>query len=185
MLLHVAGFELRYQLKAPAFWVTSLIFFILTFALVTSDNLQLGWGGQVFRNSPYTIALNCMIMGLWAIFILTTFVANVVVRDEETRFGPIIYSTRLSKFDYLFGRFLGAFGAGCVAFLSVPLAAMIAAAMPWLDPQTVVLSGSTTTSMCTSCCACRLCSSSERHSSHWRRARARCLRPTSARSWSW
>ena len=137
MLLHVAGFELRYQLKAPAFWVTSLIFFILTYALVTSDNLQLGWGGQVFRNSPYTIALNCMIMGLWAIFILTTFVANVVVRDEETRFGPIIYSTRLSKFDYLFGRFAGAFGAGCLAFLSVPLAAMVAAAMPWLDPQTV------------------------------------------------
>jgi ABC-type Na+ efflux pump permease subunit len=137
MLRHVAGFELRYQLSAPAFWVTSLIFFLLTFALVNSDNLQLGWGGQVFRNSPYTLALDCMIMALWAIFILTTFVANVVVRDEETRFGPIIYATRLSKFDYLFGRFLGAFGAGCLAFLSVPLGAMIAAAMPWLDPQTV------------------------------------------------
>jgi hypothetical protein len=137
MLRHVAGFELRYQLTAPAFWVTGIIFFLLTFALVSSDNLQLGWGGQVFRNSPYTIALDCMIMALWAIFILTTFVANVVVRDEETRFGPIIYATRLSKFDYLFGRFLGAFGAGCLAFLSVPLAAMIASAMPWIDPQTV------------------------------------------------
>src|SRR6201995_2001520 len=113
MLRHVAGFELRYQLTAPAFWVTSIIFFLLTYALVSSDNLQLGWGGQVFRNSPYTIALDCMIMALWAVFILTTFVANVVVRDEETRFGPIIYSTRLSKFDYLFGRFLGAFGPFC------------------------------------------------------------------------
>jgi ABC-type Na+ efflux pump permease subunit len=137
MLRHVAGFELRYQLTAPAFWVTGIIFFLLTFALVLSDNLQLGWGGQVFRNSPYTIALDCMIMALWAIFILTTFVANVVVRDEETGFGPIIYATRLSKFDYLFGRFLGAVGAGCLAFLSVPLAAMIASAMPWVDPQTV------------------------------------------------
>ena len=137
MLRHVAGFELRYQLTAPAFWVTSIIFFLLTFALVNSDNLQLGWGGQVFRNSPYTLALDCLIMGVWAIFILTTFVANVVVRDEETRFGPIIYATRLSKFDYLFGRFLGALGAGCLAFLSVPLAVVIASAMPWLDPQTI------------------------------------------------
>jgi ABC-2 type transport system permease protein len=137
MLRHVAGFELRYQLSAPAFWVTSLIFFLLTFALVNSDNLQLGWGGQVFRNSPYTLALDCMIMGVWAIFILTTFVSNVVVRDEETRFGPIIYATRLSKFDYLFGRFLGAWAAGCLSFLAVPLAVMIASAMPWLDPQTI------------------------------------------------
>ncbi len=137
MFRHVAGFELRYQLTSPVFWVTSLIFFMLSFALVIADSLHLGWGGQVFRNAPYAIALDSMVMGLWAIFIVTAFVANVVVRDEETQFGPIIYATRLSKFDYLFGRFTGAFGAGCLAFLSVPLGIMVGAAMPWLDPETV------------------------------------------------
>ena len=137
MFRHVAGFELRYQVKSPVFWVTSLIYFLLTFALVTSETVQIGWGGQVFRNAPYSVALNSLIMVVWAVFILTAFVANVVLRDEETGFGPIIYATRLSKFDYLFGRFTGAFGAGCLAFLSVPLAIMIGAAMPWLDPQTI------------------------------------------------
>jgi ABC-type Na+ efflux pump permease subunit len=117
--------------------VTSLIYFLLTFALVTSGTVQVGWGGQVFRNSPYTVALNSLIMVVWAVFILVAFVANVVLRDEETGFGPIIYATRLSKFDYLFGRFAGAFGAGCLAFLSVPLAIMVGSAMPWLDPQTI------------------------------------------------
>ena len=137
MLRHVAGFELRYQLKSPAFWITSLIFFLLTFSLVGADGLQIGWGGQVVRNSPYTVALVSFVMVLWAILIVTTFVANVVVRDDETQFGPIIYATPLSRFDYLFGRFTGAFGAGCLAFLSVPLGIMISAAMPWLDPETV------------------------------------------------
>jgi aminopeptidase N len=137
MLHHVAGFELRYQVKSPVFWVTSLIFFWLTFALVTSDTIQIGWGGQVFRNAPYPVALDSLIMVVWAVFILTAFVANVVLRDEETGFGPIIYATRLSKFDYLFGRFVGAFGAACLAFLGVPLAIMIGSAMPWLDPQTI------------------------------------------------
>jgi ABC-2 type transport system permease protein len=137
MFRHVAWFELRYQVKSPVFWVTSLVFFLLTFALLTTDGVQVGWGGQVFRNAPYSVAFNSSVMVVWAVFILTAFVANVVLRDDETGFGPIVYATQLSKFDYLFGRFTGAFGAGCLAFLSVPLAIMIGSAMPWLDPQTI------------------------------------------------
>ncbi|HEY0974427.1 MAG TPA: M1 family aminopeptidase [Solimonas sp.] len=137
MLRHVAGFELRYQATTPIFWITSLIFFGLTFWWVLSDTLRVGWGGYVVRNSPYAVAQMGMIMGVFAIFILTTFVSNVILRDDETRFSPIIRTTSLSKFDYLFGRFLGAFGASCLVFLSVPIGAISAAAMPWLDPATV------------------------------------------------
>ena len=133
----VAAFELRYQLKSPAFWVTSAIFLLLTFGATASDNVQIGSGGNVWVNSPYAIAQTMMVMSVFAIFILTAFVANVVVRDDETGFGPIVHSTRISRFDYLFGRFTGALLAGCLAFLSVPLGMMIGAAMPWIDPETV------------------------------------------------
>lgn len=57
------------------------------------------------------------------------FVANVIVRDDETGFAPIVRSTRMRKFDYLFGRFSGAFAAGCCAFAAVPLAMLIGASM--------------------------------------------------------
>lgn len=137
MLSHVARFELRYQATSAIFWITSLIFFGMTFWFVASDSLRVGWGGYVVRNSPYTIALNSLTMGVFAIFIVTSFVSNVILRDDETRFGPIIRVTGLSKFDYLFGRFLGAFGATSLVFLSVPLAALLAAAMPWHDAETV------------------------------------------------
>ena len=137
MLSHVARFELRFQASTPTFWITSLIFFSLTFWWVVSDSLRVGWGGYVVRNSPYATGLMGLIMSLFGIFILTTFVSNVILRDDETRFGPIIGSTSLSKSDYLFGRFLGAFGASCLVFLSVPLGGIAAAAMPWLDPATV------------------------------------------------
>ncbi|HKY91561.1 MAG TPA: hypothetical protein VJM11_11000, partial [Nevskiaceae bacterium] len=137
MLSHVARFELRYQATSAIFWITSLIFFGMTFWFVASDTLRVGWGGYVVRNSPYTVALNSMIMAVFAIFIVTAFVSNVILRDDETRFGPIIRVTELTKFDYLFGRFLGAFGASSLVFLSVPLGAMLAAAMPGLDAETV------------------------------------------------
>jgi hypothetical protein len=55
MFRAVAGFELRYQLKSPIFWITSLVFFALTFSATTSDLLRLGWGGQVARNSPFAL----------------------------------------------------------------------------------------------------------------------------------
>ena len=137
MFRSVAAFELRYQLKSPAFWVTFAIFFLLTFAATASDNVRIGSGGNVLVNSPYAIAQTLMIMTVFSIFILTAFVANVVVRDDETGFGPIIHSTRISRFDYLFGRFTGAWLAGCLLFLSTVLGMMIGAAMPWLDPDTV------------------------------------------------
>lgn len=137
MLTQVARFELRYQIRSPIFWITSFIFLALTWTMVTSDDLRIGWGGYVARNSPFAIALMCMIMGIFAIFIVTTFVSNVILRDDESGFGPIVRATRLSKFDYLFGRFTGGFLATCLVFLSVPLGVLTASAMPWLDPGTV------------------------------------------------
>ena len=137
MFRSVAAFELRYQLKSPAFWVTFVIFFLLTFGATASDNVQIGSGGNVLVNSPFAIAQTMMVMSVFAIFILTAFVANVVIRDDETGFGPIVHSTRISRFDYLFGRYTGAFLAGCLLFTSTALGMIAGAAMPWLDPETV------------------------------------------------
>ena len=137
MFRSVAAFELRYQVRSPAFWITFIIFFLLTFAATASDNVQIGSGGNVLVNSPFAIAQTMMVMSVFAIFILTAFVANVVIRDDETGFGPIVHSTRISRFDYLFGRFTGAWLAGCLLFISTALGMMVGAAMPWLDPETV------------------------------------------------
>ena len=62
--------------------------------------------------------------------------ANIIVRDDETGFGPIIRSTRISKFDYLYGRFAGAFAAVALSFLFVPLAIVVGSLMWWVDPET-------------------------------------------------
>ena len=137
MFRHIAAFELRYQLRSPVFWVTTLIFALLTFGAVTSDNVQIGDVGNVKANSPYAIASTLQVMSVFAVFIMAAFVSNVVVRDDETGYGPIIHSTPISTFDYLFGRFTGAFAAGCVAFAGVPLAMLIGSFMPWIDPETL------------------------------------------------
>jgi len=133
----IFSFELRYQIRQPAFWVTACVFFLLTFGATAADQIHIGDIGGVHKNSPYAIARVHLVWTFFFMFVTTAFVANAVVRDEETGFAPIIRATRLSKFDYLIGRFSGAFAAAALAFLVVPLAILAGSVMPWLDRETV------------------------------------------------
>ena len=135
MFLSIAGFELRYQLKNPVFWVAGLLFFLMTFGSVASDTIQLGSTANVHANSPGAITTTCLIFCIFFMFVSTAFVANVVVRDDDTGFGPILRATQLRKLDYLYGRFLGAFVAVALCFLFIPLAIIVGSVMPWVDPE--------------------------------------------------
>lgn len=133
----IAAFELRYQIRQPIFWIAGLIFFLLVFGSMTIDQIQIGSGGNIHKNSPVAITTTTGIMGVFFMFVATAFVANVIVRDDETGFGPIIRSTRIRKFDYLFGRFTGAFVAVALSFLFVPLGVFVGSLMPWVDSETL------------------------------------------------
>ncbi len=137
MFAKIAAFELRYQFKNPVFWVVSILFFLLTFGAMTVDGISIGSGGNVNANSPVAIVQIHLILTLFFMFVTTAFVANVIVRDDESGFGPMVRSTRVKKFDYLFGRFTGAFMAAGIAFLTVPFAIWFGSLMPWLDQETL------------------------------------------------
>ncbi len=134
----IAGFEFRYQLRNPVFWVAAGIFFLLTFGAVTIEQIRIGGGGGgMHKNAPFMIATMHLILSIFYMFVTTAFVANIVVRDDETGFGSILRSTRISKFDYLYGRFTGAFSAVCLSFLAVPAAIAVGSFMPWVDRETL------------------------------------------------
>ena len=134
MFAKVFAFEFRYQVRQPVFWVATVIFFLLTFGATASD-IHIGDSAYVHKNSPYVIAEIHLILTIFFMFVTTAFVANVIVRDHETGFGPIVRTTGVSKFDYLIGRFTGAFAAVALAFLATPLAIIAGSLAPWLDPD--------------------------------------------------
>ncbi len=138
MFAKIAAFELRYQLRQPAFWVISILFALLSFgAVAASEFIRISGGGNVHVNSPYMLA---GLHGLFNVFYMlatTAIVANVVSRDVQTGFGPMIQTTRISKFDYLYGRFLGAFGAVALSFMSIGFGILMGTLMPWVDPETI------------------------------------------------
>ena len=135
MLARVAAFEVRYQLRAPLFAVGYALFFLLAFGLVATDELQIGGTGASNVNSPFAIALTTATLGVFAVFIAAAFVANVIVRDDETGFAPLIQSTRIGKRDYLVGRFAGASLVAFAVLAAVPMGMLAGSWMPWLDPE--------------------------------------------------
>lgn len=137
MLRHIAAFEWRYQAKSPVFWVGCLLFFLITFGSVTVDQIQIGSRGNVFINAPFAILSTLALMSLFSIFVIVAMVANVVIRDDETGFAPILRSTRVGKFSYLVGRFAGASAAALCVVAMMPLAIAIGSVMPWLDGEKI------------------------------------------------
>lgn len=137
MFFKIAGFEFRYQVRQPIFWVAAILFALLAFGAVASDNVQIGATANVHKNAPWVIAQTSLIFAVIYMFVTTAFVANVVIRDDETGFGPMIRSTPVRKFDYLFGRFAGAYLAAALSFAAVPLGMWLGSLMPWVDPETL------------------------------------------------
>jgi ABC-2 type transport system permease protein len=137
MLAKIAAFEFRYQLRNPLFWVTFAAFFAVTFGVVTSGQLRTALGSGVHTNAPIVIARLTGSTSIFAIFILVAFMATVILRDDDTGFGPILRATGVAKRDYLFGRFAGGLLISILAYCGAPLGMLFGALMPWLDPETL------------------------------------------------
>jgi aminopeptidase N len=137
MLFKVAGFEFRYQIRQPIFWVAVSIFALFAFGSVASSNIQIGSTDNVHKNGAFVIGQTTLLLAIIFMFVTAAFVSNAITRDDETGFGPMIRATPLRKFDYLYGRFLGAWGAAALAFLAGPVGLWLGSVAPWVDPETL------------------------------------------------
>ncbi len=136
MLARIAAFELRYQLRSPLFFIACTIFFLLTFGSITIEQIQIGGRGNVNLNSPFAILTTVGIMTIFAsLFVCVAFVANVVIRDDETGFAPILRATPVTKRDFLIGRFAGATTVAFLVIVAVAAGLLLGSFMPWIDPE--------------------------------------------------
>jgi ABC-2 type transport system permease protein len=133
----IAAFEIRYQLKNPVFWVSALIFLLIGFGFAASENVSFGTPGSVHENSPYAVVFALGLLATFYLFVITSFVANAVVRDDATGFGPMIRATPVGRTQFLAGRFLGGLVIAIIGYMAVPLGIALGTAMPWVDPETV------------------------------------------------
>ena len=137
MLLQIARFEARYVLRNPLLLATALAAFLFVGAGLSVDGFDLGNEGGLLKNAAYATLRNYAVLSVVFMLVTTSFVATAVLRDDETGFGPIVRSTGITRADYLFGRFAGAFAAAALALLVLPLAILVGPLMPWTPAEQV------------------------------------------------
>ena len=93
MLFNIARFEFRYLLRNPLLWITAAVGFAMVFFSMNLEGWELGSEGGLYRNSSYATLRNALMFTLMFMFVTASFVANAVIRDDETGYGPIIRST--------------------------------------------------------------------------------------------
>ncbi|MBL0940878.1 MAG: aminopeptidase [Gemmatimonadaceae bacterium] len=131
MLFAIARFEIRYLLRNPLVWVTAALTFVAFAAATSVPGFELGSEGGLVRNASYAVVRNLMLLSVLYMTVLTAFVSNAVIRDDETGYGPIIRATRISRVDYLLGRFFGAITVvGCCLLLGA-VGLWFGTLMPW------------------------------------------------------
>jgi ABC-2 type transport system permease protein len=135
MLWQLIRFEWRYYLRQPSFYVTSLLFFLMTFFAASSESVQIGGGGEVWGNGPYAISQTMLIMLIFSMFLVVNFVGNSATRNNSCQMEELVYSKPLIPWQYQLGRFTGAYAVVLMVFAFVPLGTLVGSLMPWVDRE--------------------------------------------------
>lgn len=135
MLWQLIRFEWRYYLRQPSFYVTSLLFFLLTFFAASSESVRIGGGGEVWGNGPFAINQTLLIMSIFSMFLVVNFVGSTALRNSASQMEELVYSKPLVSWQYQLGRFIGAYAVVALVFTFVPLGTLIGSLMPWVDRE--------------------------------------------------
>lgn len=139
MFLDVLRFELKYIFRRPAIYIFLVCVFLMGFSVIASDSFQVGGSvSNAARNSPFEVMRILSMFSLIGVIAITGFVATAVNRDREFGCHEILFSTPLSRTAYLGGRFAGALAAATIAVAAAIPGMILAAQMPWLDPERIL-----------------------------------------------
>ncbi|MBK8498400.1 MAG: hypothetical protein IPL52_06170 [Flavobacteriales bacterium] len=130
-------FELRYWLRQPMVYIFFLVFGIFGFGFVASPNFSMGAVGNTFKNAPYIVYIMYAIMSFIGLLSVTAFVNGTAIRDFTSNTAQIVFSTPVSRFSYLVGKFLGSTFIASLPLLGLSLGVLIGSHMPWLDAAQV------------------------------------------------
>ena len=128
--------ELRHWFGQPMVYIFLLLFALLAFGATTWDKLQIGGPmANVKVNAPYVVFNWYATLAFLGLFMVTAFVNAAAIRDFVNNTAQIMFSTPITKAQYLLGRFLGSTLVASVPLLGVTLGVIVGSWMPWVDPE--------------------------------------------------
>ncbi|MBA3643625.1 MAG: hypothetical protein H0W59_06110, partial [Chloroflexia bacterium] len=89
MLVEIAAFEFRYQLKNPLLRIAAALTFLVPFVAMSGLAFEtlLQEDAYLLMNSTSEILNRYGVFSVFYMFLTAAFVSNIVLRDDETGFG--------------------------------------------------------------------------------------------------
>ncbi|HZX29133.1 MAG TPA: M1 family aminopeptidase [Telluria sp.] len=138
MFAELFKFDLRYHLRNPLLWVCALPLVLLAFLTASQEHVRIGGPiGNAHLNAPWVVANELAVLSILSMFLVTSFIAGAILRDNDSGIADLLFATRLRKRDYLLGRFLAGWIVCAVLFALVVLAMAGGASLPASDPRLI------------------------------------------------
>ena len=126
-------FELAYQLRRPLPWVFFIGLLLFAYLLTGDGTLAEALREDFYLDSPFAIAKNVVGATLVWLLVAGGIAGEAAARDVATGMHPLMYTTPISKTDYLGGRFLAALVIHALIMLAVPAGILLAAHSPGVE----------------------------------------------------
>ncbi|MDR3680762.1 MAG: M1 family aminopeptidase [Flavipsychrobacter sp.] len=144
MFSSIFNFEVRRWLKSPAFYIYFFVLLIITFLLGIAaggafNGVHVVFGGEkVWVNSPSVIDVLLTYLNKYvAIILIVAIIGNTVLKDFTDNTYSLIFTTPVSKFSYLFGRYSASLFITLIILSASIWGLMIGYATPWVDADKI------------------------------------------------
>ncbi|MBK6629080.1 MAG: hypothetical protein IPJ87_02920 [Flavobacteriales bacterium] len=133
MISRLILFELRFWSRQPLVWVFLGLAFAFACALAVFESGAEGSPGMVHVNSPlHVYDLYANLAFLW-LPMVTAFVNATAIRDFAHRTSDIVFSTMVTRRQYLIGRFLGSTLVALAPTLGISAGLVVGSWIPYGD----------------------------------------------------
>jgi ABC-2 type transport system permease protein len=138
MFAEIFRFECRVQRSSPLFVIVALVFGLLAYLAMASENVTIGGGTQnLDLNAPFTIVQSHFVLSVIAMFACAAFIAVPLTRDTEQRTAAMLVATGVPRLPFLFGRVTGGALFASLAACASILGTWLGTLMPWLDQERI------------------------------------------------
>ncbi|MGK5026599.1 M1 family aminopeptidase [Janthinobacterium sp. RB2R34] len=136
----IAFFEARQRFKLLSTWVYFAMFLALSMLWMAASGgafkeISISMGGRFLINAPRSLALSCAVLGCFGAVVVAAMMGRSVQQDVEYGMQHFFFSAPIRKYEYVFGRFLGAMLVLAVVFASIILGAWLGSWLPGIDPE--------------------------------------------------
>ncbi|EMY80227.1 ABC-type transporter permease and M1 family peptidase domains [Psychroflexus gondwanensis ACAM 44] len=140
MFSSIFKFEIKTWFRTPITYIYSGIMFIFAFILMASsgglfDNFTVTTTSATFQNSALAINGLINIIAVFLYFLLPSIIGASVSKDFKYDMHQVLYSYPITKFNYLFAKFLSALSIVIMIILFICFGLFLGTIFPGTNPK--------------------------------------------------